>query len=87
MTGVQRNVIDWLSRPVEESPHDHQSGALMGAGARLDAARAQWAVRQAPVFTDSYGTPKPERFIPQAQDRFDAYSAPTRRLLDAGECR
>jgi chromate reductase len=34
MTGVQKNLIDWLSRPIATSPLRHKPVAMMGAGAR-----------------------------------------------------
>ncbi|MDE3231472.1 MAG: NAD(P)H-dependent oxidoreductase [Chloroflexota bacterium] len=72
MTGVQKNLIDWLSRPVATSPLRHKPVAMMGAGARFGTVRAQLALRQVFVFTESYAMVKPELMIPQAQQHFDA---------------
>lgn len=72
MTGVQKNVIDWLSRPVESSPLRHKPVALMGAGARFGTVRAQLALRQVFLFTESYAMIKPELMIPNAPEHFDS---------------
>lgn len=72
MTGVQKNLIDWLSRPVATSPLRHKPVAMMGVGARFGTVRAQLALRQVFVFTESYALVKPELMIPMAQQHFDA---------------
>lgn len=72
MTGVQKNLIDWLSRPVATSPLRHKPVALMGAGARFGMVRAQLTLRQVFVFTESYVMLKPEVMIPRAEKHFDA---------------
>lgn len=72
MTGVQKNLIDWLSRPVECSPLRHKPVALMGAGAMFGTVRAQLALRQVFLFTESYAMLKPELMIPRAWEHFDA---------------
>lgn len=71
MTGVQKNLIDWLSRPVATSPLRHKPVALMGAGARFGTVRAQLALRPVFVFTESYVMLKPEPMIPRAEEHFD----------------
>lgn len=83
MTGVQKNLIDWLSRPVATSPLRHKPIALMGAGARFGTVRAQLALRQVFVFTESYVMLKPELMIPRADQFFDAHG----RLHDEEERR
>lgn len=72
MTGVQKNLIDWLSRPAETSPLRHKPVALMGAGALFGTVRAQLALRQVFLFTESYAMLKPELMIPRAWEHFDA---------------
>jgi chromate reductase len=72
MTGVQKNLIDWLSRPVEGSPLRHKPVAMMGAGAMFGTVRAQLALRQVFLFTESYAMLKPELMIPRAWEHFDA---------------
>lgn len=79
MTGVQKNLVDWLSRPVESSPLRHKPIALMGAGARFGTVRSQLALRQVFLFTESYVMIRPELMIPQAVEHFDADG----RLTDA----
>lgn len=81
MTGVQKNLIDWLSRPIATSPLRHKPVAMMGAGARFGTVRAQLALRQVFVFTESYALLKPELMIPNAPQYFDADG----RLVDEQE--
>ncbi len=78
MTGVQKNLIDWLSRPVETSPLRHKPVAMMGAGARFGTVRAQLALRQVFVFTESYAMLRPELMIPSSWEHFDTEG----RLID-----
>ena len=44
--GVLKNVIDWLSRPPEQTITNGKPVAIMGAGGRLGSARAQYHLRQ-----------------------------------------
>ena len=45
---------------------------MMGAGARFGTVRAQLALRQVFVFTESYALLKPELMMPSAEKYFDA---------------
>ncbi len=71
MTGVQKNLIDWLSRPSRQSAapqtrRDDGRWRTIRDGARTA------ALRQVFVFTESYALLKPELMIPSAQQYFDA---------------
>ncbi|MGH2502814.1 MAG: NADPH-dependent FMN reductase, partial [Ktedonobacterales bacterium] len=77
-TGVQKNVIDWLSRPLETTPLRHKPVAMMGAGGRFGTVRAQLALRQVFVFTQSYAMIHPELMIMRSPEYFDAEG----RLMD-----
>lgn len=85
MSGVLKNVIDWLSRP----PHPPVIGkpvAIMGASpGLLGSGRAQYHLRQCFVFLDMFPVNKPEVMIAQAGNRFDAQGTltdqPTRDLI------
>ena len=71
-SGVLKNTIDWLSR-VPQQPFAGKPVAMIGASmSLLGAARAQYHLRQAFVFLDALPVNKPEVFIAQAQNRFDA---------------
>ena len=71
-SGVLKNTIDWLSR-VPQQPFAGKPVAMVGASmSLLGAARAQYHLRQCFVFLDALPVNKPEVFIAQAQNRFDA---------------
>jgi chromate reductase len=71
-SGVLKNAIDWASRPAQGSPLDGKPVALMGAsGGDSGTARAQLALRQSFVFTNSFALNKPEVLVRRAQGRFD----------------
>ncbi|HEY8326608.1 MAG: NADPH-dependent FMN reductase [Ktedonobacterales bacterium] len=72
MTGVQKNLIDWLSRPLDTTPLRHKPVAMMGAGGRFGTVRAQLALRQVFVFTQSYAMISPELMIMRSPEHFDA---------------
>jgi len=70
--GVLKNAIDWVSRPVDgELPFDGKPVALMGAGARLGTARAQYHLRQVCVYTNMLPVNKPEVMVANAWEQFD----------------
>ena len=71
--GVLKNAIDWASRPPRESPLRQKPIALMGASpGPTGTVRAQLALRQSFVFTESFVMLKPELHVANARDRFDA---------------
>jgi len=70
--GVLKNAIDWVARPPQENVLRAKAVALMGAGGRFGTARAQLALRQVLVSTETYVLPKPELYVPQAHACFDA---------------
>ena len=71
--GVLKNAIDWASRPPEASPLRLKPIALMGASpGNMGTVRAQLALRQTFLFTESYVLLKPEVLVWRAADRFDA---------------
>ncbi len=72
ISGVQKNLIDWLSRPVESSPLRHKPVAMIGAGARFGTVRAQLALRQVFLYTESFAMLRPDLMIPNAPEHFDA---------------
>jgi chromate reductase len=72
VSGVLKNAIDWASRPARGSPLDGKPIALMGAsGGDSGTARAQLALRQSFVFTNSPVLLKPEVLLRRARERFD----------------
>jgi chromate reductase len=73
--GVLKNAIDWASRPAGKSPLNRKPAAIMGCSPGLGGTiRAQHALRQSFVFTDTYAMLQPEIKIPSAAPLFDAAS-------------
>lgn len=72
ISGVLKNAIDWLSR-LPDQPFKGKPVALLSAsGGPLGGARAQYDVRKILGSQDALVLLKPEIFIGQAQNRFDA---------------
>lgn len=77
--GVLKNAIDWASRPAGKSVLNRKPAAIMGCSPGLGGTiRAQHAIRQSFVFTETYVMVQPEIKIPSAAPLFD----PTGRLTD-----
>jgi len=71
--GVLKNAIDWASRPSNQSPLQKKPAAIMGAsGGQMGTARAQLALRQSFVFTETLVLPKPDIYVSHAAKSFDA---------------
>jgi chromate reductase len=84
--GVLKNAIDWASRPPGKSVLNGKPAAIMGASmAATGTVRAQLALRQTFVFTETYALLKPEMLVGRAQDKFSAdghlTDEPTRKFL------
>ena len=70
--GVLKNVIDWLSRPPLDAALLHKPVAIAGAGGRLGSARAQYHLRQVCACLSMLPVPRPEVFVLNAWEKFDA---------------
>ena len=70
--GVLKNVIDWLSRPPLDQVLARKPVAIIGAGGRLGSARAQYHLRQVCGCLSMLPVPRPEVFLLNAWDQFDA---------------
>ena len=71
--GVLKNAIDWASRPPGKSVLNGKPAAIMGASqGGTGTARAQLALRQTFVFTDTRALLRPEVLIARAQEKVDA---------------
>lgn len=71
--GVLKNALDWAGRPPADSPLRQKPVALIGASTGMfGTVRAQLALRQVFVYTESYVLPRPELLVANARDRFDA---------------
>ncbi|HEX6808680.1 MAG TPA: NADPH-dependent FMN reductase [Gemmatimonadaceae bacterium] len=71
-SGVLKNAVDWASRPPTTSVLHGKPVALMGASTGMSGtARAQLALRQSFVFTQSLVLPAPEVLVSNAATRFD----------------
>src|SRR5262245_59659146 len=70
--GVLKNAIDWASRPSGKSVLNRKPAAIMGCSPGLGGTiRAQHALRQSFVFTDTHVMSQPEIKIPSAASHFD----------------
>jgi chromate reductase len=70
--GVLKNAIDWLSRPPLDAALARKPVAIVGAGGRLGSARAQYHLRQVLGCLSMLPVPRPEIFVLNAWDQFDA---------------
>ena len=72
LPGVLKNAIDWASRP-PEGPLLQKSFAILGASmGAMGTIRAQYHMRDILIFFDGTVVNKPEVFIGQAQNKFNA---------------
>lgn len=72
MPGGLKNAIDWASRPAGKSPLNRKPAAMMGASTGISGTiRAQLALRQSLLFTDTFAMLQPEVLIPKCAERFD----------------
>src|SRR4051812_6699137 len=71
-TAVLKNALDWASRPRPLSALRRKPVALMGAGGGSGTMRAQLAIRPVLAVNEAYIMPKPELYIVNAPQRFDA---------------
>jgi chromate reductase len=71
--GVLKNAIDWASRPPGKSVLNGKPAAIMGASpGGVGTARAQLALRQSFVFTDTRALLRPEVMVARVQEKVDA---------------
>src|SRR5438067_8071217 len=71
--GVLKNAIDWASRPPGKSVLNRKPAAIMGATpGGTGTARAQLALRQSFVFTETYVLLRPEVLVARAHEKIDA---------------
>jgi len=71
--GVLKNAIDWASRPAGKCVLNRKPAAIMGCSPGLGGTiRAQHALRQSFVFTETHVMSQPEIKIPSAASLFDA---------------
>lgn len=78
ITGVLKNALDWASRPPAR-PLNGKPAAVMGAGGRFGAARAQLHLHQIAVYLNLMLLHQPPLLIPNAWEKFDDQG----RLIDA----
>ena len=71
--GVLKNAIDWLSRPPLDQVLAGKPVAIVGAGGRLGSARAQYHLRQVCGCLSMLPVPRPELFVLNAWEKFDAH--------------
>lgn len=70
--GGLKNLIDWASRPANDSVLLHKPVAIMGAApGAFGSVRAQLALRQSFLWIDSRVMGKPEVVVFRAAERFD----------------
>lgn len=69
--GVLKNALDWASRPANSSVLARKPAAIMGASMGAGGTiRAQMALRQVFVFTQTQAMLQPELYISRAQEKF-----------------
>lgn len=70
--GALKNLVDWASRPADDSSLRHKPVAIMGAApTAFGTVRAQLSLRQSFLWTDSIVVSKPEVMVFDAATRFD----------------
>lgn len=75
--GMLKNSIDWISRG-DDQPFAHKPVAILSASTgQLGGARVQYDLRRAMLFMHADVLVKPEVFVGQAQQKFDARGACT----------
>ncbi len=84
--GVLKNAVDWASRPPGNCVLNAKPAALMGATpGGTGTARAQLALRQSFVFTDTRALLQPEVLVSRAHEKIDANGRltdePTRTMI------
>jgi chromate reductase len=84
--GALKNAIDWASRPPGKSVLNGKPAAIMGGTpGGTGTARAQLALRQSFVFTDTRALLQPEVLVARAHEKIDAAGRltdePTRQLI------
>ena len=67
-----KNVIDWASREPGNKVLDGMPVAIMGAGGRMAASRAQYHLRQVCVFVNMHPFNKPEVMTHANSETFNA---------------
>ncbi len=71
--GVLKNAVDWASRPSGKCVLNRKPAAIMGCSPGLGGTiRAQHALRQSFVFTETHVMSQPEIKLPSAAPLFDA---------------
>lgn len=92
LPGVLKNAIDWASRPPRDSVLKGKPAAILGATPGVTGTvRAQLALRQSFLFTETLALLKPEVHVGGASEKFDAAGGLTdektrqhvRKLLEA----
>ena len=69
--GPLKNAFDWISRPLQTSPLKRKPVAVLGASTGpWGTVRAQLALRQCLVYTDSLTLPTPWVYVAHANDKF-----------------
>ena len=67
-----KNVLDWASREPGNSALDGKAVAILGAGGRMAASRAQYHLRQVCVFVNIHPLNKPEVMTHAGDGTFDS---------------
>ncbi|MDO8648210.1 MAG: NAD(P)H-dependent oxidoreductase [Candidatus Peregrinibacteria bacterium] len=72
ITGVLKNVLDWISRPYGKCSLDDKPVAIMSASTgMLGGGRAQYHLRQVLVEMNAHAMGKPECIVTFAPEKFD----------------
>ena len=88
LSAAEKNVIDWGSRPYNESVWNGKPAGLMSASVgMIGGARAQYELRQSMVYLNMFPINRPEVIVTFAAQKFDAEGRltdePTRKIIVA----
>jgi len=70
--GIVKNAFDWASRPPAQNVLAGKPAAVMGAGGRIGTSRMQYHFRQCALGWNMHMLNKPEVFVTNAAEKFDA---------------
>jgi len=73
LSAAEKNVLDWGSRPFQESVWNGKPAGIMSASVgMIGGARAQYELRQSMVFLNIFPINRPEVIVGMASQKFDA---------------
>ncbi len=71
-SGMLKNALEWVSRPMKETPFRGKPVAVLGAGGVHGTSRAQYHLRQVLHAVDAHTLNLPEVMVARSWEKFDA---------------